>query len=282
MTQVNLVKVIKNDPSAVGLRTTAAPLDILGSQAIGVAPFLVAVTATSNVVIASTGVGATIDGYTLVADDLVLLQGQTTADENGIYVVGTSSLTIDPFSSFRFANKQFGLTQVLNGTVNAGKLFQQNTVSTTFNGTVFSTPLNFTDIFSASPNNNAPTLAADFVATVAVSAGQVVALDVANVGQVVLNDTTTDTSTSYVPYGIVVTGAAIGGTATVAYGGQVTILSATFTASDMGKNVFADTATAGGYTLTAPSTAGTYQALLGVVSGANQITLQTNLVADLI
>ena len=49
--------------------------------------------ATTNVVIASTGVGATIGSRTLVLNDRVLLTGQSTASQNGIYVVGSGSLS---------------------------------------------------------------------------------------------------------------------------------------------------------------------------------------------
>lgn len=49
--------------------------------------------ALSNVVIASTGVGATIGSRTAVLNDRVLLTGQSTASQNGIYVVGSGSLS---------------------------------------------------------------------------------------------------------------------------------------------------------------------------------------------
>ncbi len=48
---------------------------------------------TGNVVIASTGVGASVDGVTLALNDRLLLKDQTLPAQNGVYTVGASSLS---------------------------------------------------------------------------------------------------------------------------------------------------------------------------------------------
>lgn len=53
----------------------------------------VRVASTANVAVGSTGSGATMDVVTLATNDRILLKDQTTASENGIYVVGASSLS---------------------------------------------------------------------------------------------------------------------------------------------------------------------------------------------
>lgn len=48
---------------------------------------------TANVTVGSTGNGTVMDGVTLATSDRILLKDQTTGNQNGIYVVGASSLT---------------------------------------------------------------------------------------------------------------------------------------------------------------------------------------------
>lgn len=54
---------------------------------------------TGNLNLATTGVGAQIDGVTLALNDLVLVKNQTDAVQNGVYIVNAGSLTRDPNSN---------------------------------------------------------------------------------------------------------------------------------------------------------------------------------------
>lgn len=96
---------------------------------------------TANMAIASAVVnGASMDGVTLATGDRVLLKDQTTATENGIYIVaasGAASRSTDADSSVDIDSMIVG---VESGTVNGDKIFQL----TTDNPTLGSTNLVFT------------------------------------------------------------------------------------------------------------------------------------------
>lgn len=225
-----------------------------------------------NVDISATGAGNVMDEYTLVQGDFVLLSAQTTAGQNGIYLVGATSLTIDPISSTRFANAQFPLIQILNGHANVGTILQQTTAITTFDGTIFSTPLAFVNIRD-NVNVDAPANTVSKIATVTLAQGDVVALDPGALGNVVKCDCTVNTSLIHNAYGVVVQGATAGKQVTVATGGEATLPNSPFVQGNIGANVFVDPTVIGGFTLTVPATVGTFMTLLGKVSAANKITL---------
>lgn len=105
---------------------------------------------TSNIDISTSGlsVGSIIDGEELVAGYRVLVKNQTTASQNGVYVVpvsGAPSRATDFDSSGEVTT---GATFIVNkGDTNGGKAFELTTTGTI---TVDSTALSF-DVFSGSP-----------------------------------------------------------------------------------------------------------------------------------
>lgn len=78
---------------------------------------------TANVTIGSTGNGATMDGVTLATGDRILLKDQTTGNQNGLYLVGASSLsrTTDMDATGEVAPGT--LVFVREGSVNGDKAF---------------------------------------------------------------------------------------------------------------------------------------------------------------
>ena len=134
-----------NNPWAIGITTVGSEtpgLDIRPS---------VRLASTANVSI-STGLvnGATIDGKTLVTGDRVLLKNQSTASQNGVYVVVASgaasrATNFDAVSALEVASG--ALFFVDEGTANNGKAF---TLTTTGTITLDTTNLLFTE-FSDSP-----------------------------------------------------------------------------------------------------------------------------------
>lgn len=86
---------------------------------------------TANITLSGT---QTIDGIALVAGDRVLVKDQTTASENGIYVVSATawSRSADADSILEIAG---GLVNVDSGTINGGKLFETDIKTTDTLGT---------------------------------------------------------------------------------------------------------------------------------------------------
>ena len=90
-------------------------------------PFKLGVQAatTSNVTLATALVaGQAIDSITLVAGDRVLLAGQTTGSQNGIYVVQASGAAVRALDFDEGAELCGSYIPVIKGTTNAGKLFK--------------------------------------------------------------------------------------------------------------------------------------------------------------
>ena len=144
--------VIKKDGSVAftgnqsmgGNRLTALASPTTGSDAVNksyVDSFLeglkpkaaVRVTTTANITIATAlNAGDVIDGVTLVNGDRVLVKDQTTASQNGIYVVSatpTRSTDFDSLSPIDEINGSIVATQ--EGTTNAGKIYVQSGTVTT-------------------------------------------------------------------------------------------------------------------------------------------------------
>lgn len=103
---------------------------------------------TANITISTAlNSGDTLDGITLADGDRVLVKNQSTASENGIYVVGSSpARSTDANDSGEFAENK--IVYVTSGTANAGTYWKQTTSSAI---TVGSTSIAFG---SASPYEN--------------------------------------------------------------------------------------------------------------------------------
>lgn len=90
-----------------------------------------AAAATTTNVTTSTALvtGQVLDGYTLLVGDKVLVKDQTTATQNGLYVVGAvpaRDTTYGTLGSLTDAADAAGtVVKVANGTANAGKSFLQ-------------------------------------------------------------------------------------------------------------------------------------------------------------
>jgi hypothetical protein len=112
-------------------------------------PAPVRVATTANITIATAlNAGDTIDGVTLSAGDRVLVKNQSTASENGIYVVDPSPARATDFDSNTTEVVGGAIVFVLDGTVNQGKQF---VLSTTGAITVGSTNLTFTELATYNP-----------------------------------------------------------------------------------------------------------------------------------
>lgn len=107
---------------------------------------LVRVASTGNVSLA-TGNGSVIDGVTVATGDKVLLKNQTTAADNGIYVVNASTLSRDPSADTAAELPGGTIVVVDQGSTNADKMWMLVTNSPYTMGT---TALTF------SPYGNAP------------------------------------------------------------------------------------------------------------------------------
>jgi hypothetical protein len=90
---------------------------------------LVKAASTANVAIASTGNGATIDGVALATGNRVLLKDQTDGTQNGIYSVGTSSLTRATDADSASDLPPGTIVVVEQGTANADKMWMLTTNS---------------------------------------------------------------------------------------------------------------------------------------------------------
>ena len=91
--------------------------------------------------------GATIDGITMVSQDRVLVQSQSTASENGIYVWnGSSSAMTRSLDASTFAELEQAVTTVEEGT-SAGSSYRQDQV----NGTLGSSTISWVTFGTAAP-----------------------------------------------------------------------------------------------------------------------------------
>ena len=274
---MNQNKAVVSDNSAhLGRRDTNKDTFILGNFQGHQGVTVMAASAGSNFVIATGGVATLIDGQTPVAGKLYLLKDQTTATENGVYVAATGAWTrYEPFD-IRATNNDTGLIFVANGAANQHTYWQQTTISPV----IGTNALAFTNPWAVS-NVETENLLSDKVAKVTVTSGQVVALDPTTANNVVLNDATTDTSTTYVVYGIVETGATAGGNCKVATTGEVVLSSNVFAVGDVNKCVWASQTTPGAYTLTAPTSVNKFRSLVGFVAAPNKIQISP-VIAELV
>lgn len=115
---------------AAATSTTSAPnwgqvVDLVANQGFK----HVRLGSTGNVDIATTGVGAVIDGVALALNDLVLLKDQTNAVDNGIYIVGAASMTRDPNSNSEQKLPSGTIVVVDQGTANADSMWMLTTPS---------------------------------------------------------------------------------------------------------------------------------------------------------
>jgi len=244
-----------------------------GNQGITV----MAASAGSNFDIATGGVATLIDGETPVAGDNYLLKDQTNPLENGIYVAAAGTWTRNEAYDIRVAANDSGLVYVAAGTANEGSYWQQTAVSPVVgvNALTYVNPWAVTAVTTEQ-------LISTKLASVAVSSGEIVALNPSVNNAVVLNDSTVNTSTTYRAYAIVVTGASSGSNCEVATGGEITLASNVFLTADIGKNIWASQTTPGAYTLTAPVTVNKYKVLIGTVSAQNKIQLNLGQIAELV
>lgn len=97
---------------------------------------------TANITIASAlNNGDSLDGVTLANNDLVLVKDQSSAEENGIYVVGSSPARDDLFDTY--AEHPGSLIAIEEGTANADDLYL---CTSNTGGTLNTTAINFTKI----------------------------------------------------------------------------------------------------------------------------------------
>lgn len=90
---------------------------------------------TANVTLSSVTAGSTLDGVALAAGDRVLLKDQTTASQNGIYVIAASGAPSRATDADSTSELQSASVFVIAGTVNKDRNYTQNvddpTVGTT-------------------------------------------------------------------------------------------------------------------------------------------------------
>lgn len=102
----------------------------------------VRVASTANVTISSgLNAGDTIDGVVLVAGDLVLLKDQSTAHQNGVYVVGGSPARSTSFDTYNEHRSK--LIMVKEGTAGKGKCFRCKSAA---GGTLDTTAIDFVEV----------------------------------------------------------------------------------------------------------------------------------------
>lgn len=87
-------------------------------------------TTTAGTLASSFDTGDTVDGYVLQEGDRILIKNQATGAENGVYVVTTAAAPTRAQDSDTADEIQGAVLYVRNGTVNAGKLFQNTNTGT--------------------------------------------------------------------------------------------------------------------------------------------------------
>jgi hypothetical protein len=113
----------------------------------------VRVASVANVTVSNPGT-AVFDAITLVANDRILLKNQTTGSENGIYTFNTSGTALTRTADAdSFAELEAAITQVEEGTTNAGTTWVQTAV----NGTIGSTTVTWTSFGTAVPDASTST-----------------------------------------------------------------------------------------------------------------------------
>lgn len=101
---------------------------------------------TANITIASAlNNGDSLDGVTLATNDLVLVKDQSSAEENGVYVVGSSPARDDLFDTYD--EHPGSLIAIEEGSTNADDLYL---CTSNTGGTLNTTAINFTKIFPGS------------------------------------------------------------------------------------------------------------------------------------
>ena len=119
----------------------------------------VRVAASTNTTIASPG--ATIDGITMVANDRVLLRGQTTQSQNGIYIWnGAATPMTRALDASTFGELEGAVVTVEEGT-DAGATFRQTQV----NGVIDTNNVIFTSFGTAAPAASETTAGTAEIAT---------------------------------------------------------------------------------------------------------------------
>ncbi|MFI8942743.1 hypothetical protein [Streptomyces syringium] len=116
------------DPSAA---TDAATRQYVDNKALGLswkAPVRVATTANGTLASAFEN-GDTVDGVTLATGDRILVKDQTTATENGIYVVAASGAPARATDADSAADLNGAAVYVTSGTTNADRAYTQTTDS---------------------------------------------------------------------------------------------------------------------------------------------------------
>lgn len=106
------------------------------------------VASTANIDVASTGNGAVMDGVTLATGDIVLLRNQTSAPQNGLYVVQATNMVRDPDANTAEELPPGLIVVIEEGTTQANDMF----MNTTPPGYVMGT-----DPITFSPYGQAPT-----------------------------------------------------------------------------------------------------------------------------
>jgi hypothetical protein len=94
-----------------------------------------AATTTNGTLATAFAAGQVIDGYTLVAGDRILIKNQTTASQNGIYIVQSSGAPILASDSVTGELTTNATVRVNNGTVNADNSWTLTTTGTITVGT---------------------------------------------------------------------------------------------------------------------------------------------------
>lgn len=88
--------------------------------------FRVRAASTANATIATLDAGQALDGVTLAQGDRVLLKNQTTASENGVYVINADGNAATRATDYPAGYNSSGtVIKVSAGTVNAGEAFLQ-------------------------------------------------------------------------------------------------------------------------------------------------------------
>jgi hypothetical protein len=123
---------------AVNAADASNPTDLVTKQQLDAAvaglswkqPVRVATT-TNGTLTTAFAAGQTIDGVTLATSDRILIKDQSTASQNGIYVVQSSGSPVRATDADSTAELQAATVYVTSGTTNADKAYTQTTDSPT-------------------------------------------------------------------------------------------------------------------------------------------------------